>query len=485
MNKVDSVKFRMYNTGSVGDCFLLLFQKENKTTFSMLIDCGGWNAPSAAISACVEEISKTCGGQIDLLMITHEHEDHMSGFNQARELFDKIKFGNVWMSWVENDDDPVAKILKERYKTKLKELQKSAETSLKKIRNLAGSRNVKGAKERLENAKKNIEHTLSAIAFEMGISAGRKSAKSGQKTISDAMAYVKSRKKPDYKNPGQVISNMKGAEGIKFYILGPPKDNDFSFLRKTEIDEEMYHFALSADTLKLSAARNVFKTGISLADDVSPFAGKYILAGAEKQKFLKEYNSSDFKWRQIEEELDGSELALTGLVGRLVNNTSLAIAIEFEESGNVILLPADAQSGNWSSWHEPAVSAKLKAKGGKTTAEILNSTVFYKVGHHGSHNGTASVHGLDYMKSKNLVAFMPLVQDAVPGQWGGSNNFPAKALYDVLIEKTKGRLIRTDEGLATDLKAAKLRKSLSATEIKALKKNFKHGILFHEYTIGT
>jgi beta-lactamase superfamily II metal-dependent hydrolase len=484
MNKVDSIKFRMYNTGSVGDCFLLLFQKKNVTTFSMLIDCGAWDAATEDICNCVDDIKKTCGGVIDLLVVTHEHKDHMSGFNQARELFDKIKFKNTWLSWVENENDPIAAILKERYKTKLKELQKSAEASLKKIQRNARSRNVKGAKERLENTKKNIEKTLAAIAFEMGSSSGRRSAKSAQQTISDAMEYVKSKKKPDYKNPGQVIADLPGAEGIKFYILGPPKDEGLDFLKQTLIDEEMYHFALSPDTLKLSAARNVFKIGINLADGVSPFNEKYILDGTEKETFLKEYNSPAYKWRQIEEELDGSELALTGLVSRLVNNTSLAIALEFEETSEFVLLPADAQSGNWTSWHEPAVSDKLKAKGGKSTKEILNNTVFYKVGHHGSHNGTASVHGLDFMKSKKLVAFMPLVQDSIPSQWGGADNFPAKALYDMLIEKTKGRLIRTDEGLVSDSKAVKLRKSLSVADAKTLKENFKHGALYHEYTIG-
>jgi hypothetical protein len=54
----------------------------------------------------------------------------------------------------------------------------------------------------------------------------------------------------------------------------------------------------------------------------------------------------------------------------------------------------------------------------------------------------------------------------------------------MLIEKTKGRLIRTDEGLVSDSKATKLRKSLSAADAKSLKKNFKHGALYHEYTIS-
>jgi hypothetical protein len=143
------------------------------------------------------------------------------------------------------------------------------------------------------------------------------------------------------------------------------------------------------------------------------------------------------KWRQIETDwLDsGSEVALA--LTKLTNNTSLALALEFEDSGTVVLLPADAQSGNWISWHRPEVMKSLKDKGGKDTNELLANTVFYKVGHHLSHNGTASVSGLEMMTNDKLVAFAPLVQDKVPVAWGGAANFPAKGLYKKVIEKTK------------------------------------------------
>jgi hypothetical protein len=482
MTKVDSIKFRMYDTGSVGDCLLLLFQKKNVTSFSMMIDCGGFAAHDENITKCVEDIKNTCKGKIDLLVITHQHKDHLSGFNQARSVFDKIKFEQVWMSWVENENDPTAEILKEHSSKKLKQLKKSAEESLAKIEKAVKGRNIKGAKQRLDHSKKNLEHTLESIAFEMGLS-NQKNLKSVRTTISDAMEYVKSKKKPDYKNPGEVITNLKGAEGIKFYVLGPPKNDDQSMLKKDMIEDELYHLSLCPDTLKLSAAAKIFKTGINLAEKSSPFNEKYFLDGKEKADFLKEYNSPELKWRNIEDELDGSEMALTGLINKMVNNTSLALALEFEGTGNIILLPADAQSGNWMSWHAPEVSKKLKAKGGKTTKELLENTIFYKVGHHGSHNGTASEHGLDMMKHKKLVAFMPLIQDSIPEAWGGADNFPAQKLYEVLIEKTKGRMLRTDESWVTDSKAVKLRKSLSATEANELKKNFKKGECYYEYTI--
>src|SRR5688500_9170992 len=125
MSKVTSVVFRMYNTGSVGDCHLLLFRKGEEVTFNMLIDCGGWNTNKTKMQQCVRDIRDTCSGELDLLVLTHQHEDHVSGFNQARDLFNEIKVKEVWMSWIEDKTDEVGKLLKEKYGKKLKELKKA------------------------------------------------------------------------------------------------------------------------------------------------------------------------------------------------------------------------------------------------------------------------------------------------------------------------------------------------------------------------
>ena len=67
-------------------------------------------------------------------------------------------------------------------------------------------------------------------------------------------------------------------------------------------EEEMYHLAASrnnADNGKPTKER-LLDSGITLADGVSPFGTEYHLAGKEKLQFFKEYNSANFKWRQIE-----------------------------------------------------------------------------------------------------------------------------------------------------------------------------------------
>ncbi|KIC89123.1 hypothetical protein HY58_18610 [Flavihumibacter sp. ZG627] len=227
----------------------------------------------------------------------------------------------------------------------------------------------------------------------------------------------------------------------------------------------------------------IVESGISLEEGQSPFGEQYILQGKEKEAFQKDYNSIANRWRQIETDWLENAASIAMRVTALTNNTSLAMAIEFGDSGRVVLLPGDAQSGNWMGWHKPTVMRSLKKKGGKDTAELLANTIFYKVGHHGSHNGTASVSGLNHVQNDDLVVFMPLVQDKVPSAWGGSENFPDKSLYRVLIEKSRGRLVRTDVGVIQDARAKKFRAELKASEKKEFTDSFKKGPNWVEYVI--
>ncbi len=475
MQKVDSIVIRMYNTGSIGDCFLLLFQKQGVTSFTMLIDCGGYKTKKESIVQCVEDIKNhIIDDAIDLVVVTHEHEDHVSGFNQAKELFDTITFKQVWMSWAENETDPIARKLFEEKGKKVKALQNMITKSLAQIKQNAGSHvRQNGLKRSLKMRKQNFENALAALAFEDTMALGSLGVRL---KINDAMKYVKGKSKVKlkskmYKKPGQVIDDVKGAEGIKFFILGPPYDSDLKGIKNDEDESEMYAIAarlgMNISSFYFNALLNTLTGDETIR---SPFSNKHKLDAKEEKEFNDSfYNNSKNKWRQIEYDwLDAAgefAIALTSYV----NNTSLAMAITIGDK--VLLFPADAQSGNWMSWHDEKVAAALKKNGGKDANDLLGDTVFYKVGHHGSHNGTASVSGLEKMQQEKIVAFMPLVQDKVPTQWGGAENFPAKPLYKELIQKTKGALIRTDVGLINDTKAKNLRKqNYTAAEIKQLEK---------------
>ena len=79
------------------------------------------------------------------------------------------------------------------------------------------------------------------------------------------------------------------------------------------------------------------------------------------------------------------------------------VAIELADQ-DVLLFAADAQIGNWLSWQD------LHWKLGDRTVtgpDLLKRTVLYKVGHHGSHNATLREKGLELMQ-KLSVALLPV-----------------------------------------------------------------------------
>ncbi len=488
MANVDSITVRMYNTGSVGDCLLLLFKKNNEISFSMLIDCGGFNTTTKAISDCANDIKLTLGDNpLDLVVVTHEHLDHVSGFNQAKTIFDSIIFNQVWMAWTENPTDPIAKKLKTALGKKLQALIAALTKSHKKVATrLRSTTNSFGLNRRLKYYSKHWGEIIDALHFENGTS--QKNLAAGL-TVANAMTYVKGKSKVKtkakmYRKPGDVINNLKGAEGIKFHILGPPYDEDLSGIKKLTEKTEMYSLQKNAAFIGSQSFLNAVNgTTNSSQFQKSPFSDKYKLNTIEEKDFFKAYHGREMSWRQIEEDWLDTAGQLAIAINSYTNNTSVAMAIEFEATGNIMLFPADAQSGNWISWHDEAVSKQLVKNGGKTADELLEKTVLYKVGHHGSHNGTASKSGLDKMgNTGQLVAMMPLVQAKVPTQWGGSKNFPASGLYTELIKKTKGAILRTDEGAITDARAVELReKNLSPSMQKKLKDATK--VLYQEWTV--
>ena len=112
---VDKLLIRAYNVGC-GDCIYVRIPKARKKggkvgDFHILIDCGkkGAAAPlKVALDHLKTELPSEGGKKrLDLLLLSHEHEDHMKGFDPA--WFDDIKIENLWMSVAMDRDHPQAK----------------------------------------------------------------------------------------------------------------------------------------------------------------------------------------------------------------------------------------------------------------------------------------------------------------------------------------------------------------------------------------
>src|SRR5437016_2477312 len=74
-------RVRMYRHG-LGDCFLLSFPKQEGGQFHVLIDCGLISVasnPKEMMTRVANNIARESGGHLDLVVLTHEHWDHVSG----------------------------------------------------------------------------------------------------------------------------------------------------------------------------------------------------------------------------------------------------------------------------------------------------------------------------------------------------------------------------------------------------------------------
>ncbi len=117
---VNHVRVRMYRQG-LGDCFLLSFASDGRfdDASHVLIDCGTLGATTTGVNmedvaaniALTTKKNTTSKSELALLVATHEHQDHLSGFNSEQSAFDAIQVGHVWLAWTEDPDDPLAKKL--------------------------------------------------------------------------------------------------------------------------------------------------------------------------------------------------------------------------------------------------------------------------------------------------------------------------------------------------------------------------------------
>jgi beta-lactamase superfamily II metal-dependent hydrolase len=101
----------MYNIG-FGDCVLLTFPAPERPR-KILIDCGvhfmGRNKEQPfdeVLNQLIEDIKEDGVPTLDLVIATHRHQDHVSGF--ANEVWNDVDVREVWMPWTENYEDKQA-----------------------------------------------------------------------------------------------------------------------------------------------------------------------------------------------------------------------------------------------------------------------------------------------------------------------------------------------------------------------------------------
>lgn len=505
MSSIDSVKIRMYRHG-FGDCFLLQFFVGKNRKQTMLIDCGlKLNDQVAGISLSdvrddiqkeLKAVDKTKGKpKLDILVVTHEHWDHVSAFHPKAGLYDDFSIGKIWMGWTENPGDEDAKILNKSLQKRIKALKIASEKLKKKkaqqikfYSQFVSGENILAARETFNENLEEVLNFFGPLHAEKTKTVSGISVKDSYKISLDtqlAMDHIRSLSMGEsgikYCNPGELIVDKNDLPGVRIFVLGPPKNKLLTKDAPSKGAKSEVYFGDNNAIAGLVEGLLAMGDPDTKYDESRPFGNinSLILEEVKKDIFFKQtYLNRDEVWRTVEDDWLDMAGSLAMQMDSDTNNTSLALAIQLA-GGKVLLFPGDAQVGNWLSWHE----LEWKVKNGSTTeiinaTSLLNATVLYKVGHHASHNATLKELGLDLMTSDELVALVPEKEKQY-------NGIPYKPLVRKLNEKTKGRLIfSADKNYKAEKILTQKPEGLNASEWKEFKNNLTITKLFIEYLVS-
>lgn len=331
------VTVRMYNVG-FGDAFLLVFPGADRPR-RMLVDCGSHAAgpgprPMAeVVASIIADVTDDDGvARIDVVVGTHRHRDHVSGF--ADEHWGEVVVGEVWMPWTEHPRDAKAKRIRERQAGIAHALALALEAP--------------GASETAQ--------VLAANALP--------NAKAMQTLHSGFAGRPKRRFLPLSDTPvTEVAGSPLAAAGVEVHALGPARDE--AIIRDMDPPTGAGYLRLvdaavdGADPRRSPFGPQWAVGPQTLAKDARR---KRVLLGGQERRLIEEAAEID---------LFGIAVALE----KAINGTSLVLSVR--QGDAVLLLPADAQWGTWKRMLESP-----------DASEQLAAATFFKVGHHGSHNAT-------------------------------------------------------------------------------------------------
>ncbi|MFK7942427.1 MAG: hypothetical protein AB8B85_05880 [Paracoccaceae bacterium] len=501
------VRVRMYRQGH-GDCFLLAFPGQigrSRPAVYVLIDCGykpKSEIHDQKIDVIAKDILAATGGFVDIVMVTHEHQDHVNGFRKKKNrkyVFEDLEIGQLWLAWTEDPNDAFANQLRKDYndqllglalaEQKLGAMGQDPET-LELISDLLELE--LGDDEPLEPGEAAAEVRELFLESQqnqrgLGLDGHTAFALKGitnKKAIKFLVDKAKENNGVRYLSPGSgPLELPKGADAL-VYPLGPPRNEDLL----TDLDPkggEEFHlrpFAASGPQKSFfAAAQGHAGKGASTG---APFARKYLHEERDvfRRRRLKfddndqirtfdrpedymravygptnakthdpaDPNPDGEEWRRIDGDwLDTAETLALRLNDE-VNNTSLVVAFELPDTGKVLLFTGDAQRGSWLSWGNLTWNV-----GGKevTAKDLLGRCTLYKVGHHGSHNATLNGSVTDSYANIGWLAQGTFADDftaMIPANtaWARGKkrpwNHPLPKIEEALRNKSKGRIFRSD-----------------------------------------
>ncbi len=358
-NNESSAVVRMYNVG-FGDAFLLLLQ-HGSSHRKVLFDCGSLEAaPSIKLTDVVDRILEDVKDpygvlRIDVVVATHRHKDHVSGFADPR--WRQVEVGEVWMPWTEHPTDPEAR--------------------------------------RIRNAQSSLALALQQD-FALGIQAGQKDLERYQVLVENAL-FLANDKAMTTLHHGfagspvrRFLPALKTAERsfstdvlpeVTVYVLGPSWEREVIQDLDPPLGESYLRFGTSAPD-----GGEGFPAPFPADLTESSYRGEGTFT-ADERSLIKQQGAF-------------SNPVLAATLDNAINGTSLMLVLEV--AGTYFLFPGDAQ---WGTWHAAMQDPQWK--------DLLQRTAFYKVGHHGSSNATPK----EFVENLIPAGMWSMASTLVRSQW--------------------------------------------------------------------
>lgn len=330
----DKLLIRAYNV-EVGDCIYCRIPKGRKVgstvdDFHILIDCGSVGDPGTletAIKNVKTMLPNASGGRkrLDLLVVTHEHKDHIAGFDP--DLFKKVKIEHIWMNAAMDLNHPQA-----AQTLRLHQLATRAMRNIARL-NLALSPELADLV------------ALYAVDNDAAMEALRQTLPT-QSGVS----------------PKFVHAGMTGAQlglplnGAKITVVGPEQDIDHFYLGKA-LDNSL---------------QGLVETGAAFSK--------------KPMKPLTSFpaNVSQAHFRRLQSRMMSSAFAFAELSSRVTNNTSVVLLLEWKSKR--LLFVGDAE---WDREFKVGKSNGAWNVMWNKRKDLLKKGIhFLKIGHHGSENAT-------------------------------------------------------------------------------------------------
>jgi beta-lactamase superfamily II metal-dependent hydrolase len=335
---------RMYNVG-FGDAFVVTVRRDGRT-WRMLVDCGVHSQGQTrsirevvrAIIADLKAEDPQEVARLDVVVATHHHADHISGF--ALEEWEEVEVGEVWVPFVEDPDDPDAKALRAVHTATALRLMELVERRTMNLDPGEWPLEVVTARAFAMNAFGNADSTDRLLG---------RNGKSFKNT--PPVRYL-----PDVDPANNVVATP--IDGVVAHVLGPPRDKDH--LKLMHPPANAGWFRLDVDDPVEDALPALFNPVYVVRDEN---ALPQELIEAKKRLNLGKVTN------------DVGLLAASSVLERAVNNTSVFFVLDV--AGTKLLFPGDAQQG---AWDHVLNDEKSRA--------LVKDVKFYKIGHHGSHNAT-------------------------------------------------------------------------------------------------